>query len=352
MRLSEPHNTRSCQLRFRGSRSGGVWDRLSPNENAEEAMIEHMFDRTDGAELVERAGVLALVNAAGRDVDWYRIARTIGDVGGALKIIHGEWSGFEDHEARELHEFAAGADGDLDRYSSLIEEQEASGARCVTVLDPDYPINLREIFNRPPFLFVRGQLLPADNRAIAVVGTRDASPDGLGQASRLATALAEDGVTVLSGMARGIDTTAHNAALAAGGRTVAVMGTGIMRRYPAENRHLADQIEANGALVSQFWPDAPPTRYSFPMRNIVTSGLSLGTVVIEASKTSGAKSQARHALEHGKLVFLVRSLVLGEEWARDYVERRGAIAIDDVDDVLRQLVRLSELATVDQLRLS
>src|SRR5690606_11165068 len=159
------------------------------------------------------------------------------------------------------------------------------------------------IYNPPPFLFVRGSLSAADERSIAIVGTRRASAAGLEQARWLASSLAKEGVTVLSGLARGIDTAAHRAALDGGGRTVAGMGTGINRRYPAENSELADEIERQGALVSQFWPDAPPTRKSFPMRNVVMSGMALGTVVVEASSTSGAKMQARLALEHGKLVF-------------------------------------------------
>ena len=301
----------------------------------------------------EQCAVLALVRAAGSEWPWHRIAEAISDVGSALAIIHGEWTGFEGRDAVELHDIAskAHAGETLEEVRSLIEEEEAAGSYLLTVLDSDYPVNLREIYNRPPFLFVRGSLTPADDRAIAVVGTRQASQEGLDQAARLAAALAKEGVTVLSGMALGIDTAAHQAALASGGRTVAVMGTGIRHRYPKQNQHLAGQIEESGALVSQFWPDQPPAPFRFPMRNIVMSGMSLGTVVVEASSTSGAKSQARHALEHGKRVFLLRSLVLRETWAKDYVEKRGAIAVEDVEDVLDELVALSQVDEVEQLRL-
>jgi DNA processing protein len=149
--------------------------------------------------------------------------------------------------------------------------------------------------------------------------------------------LAEKCITVVSGLARGIDTAAHRAALAADARTIAVLGTGITRCYPVENQDLAEEITRSGALVSQFWPTSPPSKYTFPRRNIVTSGISQGTVVIEASSTSGAKMQARLALEHGKKVFLVQSLVITQPWARDYVDRRGAIEVADVDEVSRQL---------------
>lgn len=128
---------------------------------------------------------------------------------------------------------------------------------------------------------------------------------------------------MISGLARGIETEAHTATLEASGRTIAVVGTGILRTYPRENAALADRIAQNGAVVSQFWPDAPPTKYSFPMRNAVMSGISQGTAVIEASATSGAKMQARIALEQGKRAFLMASLVTREEWAQRYLGRGG-----------------------------
>jgi DNA processing protein len=211
------------------------------------------------------------------------------------------------------------------------------GARLVTVLDDGYPANLRLIPNLPPFLFCRGELRDQDARSVAVVGTRKASDTGIGRAARMSRLLAERGVTVVSGLARGIDTAAHRAALAAGGRTIAVLGTGITRCYPAENRDLAEEITASGALVSQFWPTRPPGKDTFPRRNVVTSGISQGSVVIEASSTSGAKMQARLAIEHGKKVFLLHSLVTSQPWASDYVGRRGAIEVADVDEVVARL---------------
>lgn len=146
----------------------------------------------------------------------------------------------------------------------------------------------------------------------------------------LAAELGGAGVTVLSGMARGIDTAAHSATLEAGGRTIAVMGTGITRCYPAENANLAERILERGALVTQFWPTAHPARYNFPRRNVVMLGMGQGTVVVEATRTSGAKMQARLALEHGKRVFLLRSLVTSQAWGRDYVGRR-ALEVESAD---------------------
>lgn len=181
------------------------------------------------------------------------------------------------------------------------------------------------------------------------MGTRKASEQGLEQARALSRELAERGVTVLSGLARGIDAAAHEAALEAGGRTVAVMGTGIERIYPREHGPLGERIAERGALVSQFWPDAPPTRQSFPMRNVVMSGMAVGTIVLEASSTSGARMQARLALEHGKRLFLVRSLVMQESWARRYAEHPATTVVESVEDVLDVLAEMAQ--PVEQLTL-
>ncbi|HEY1568569.1 MAG TPA: DNA-processing protein DprA, partial [Solirubrobacteraceae bacterium] len=140
----------------------------------------------------------------------------------------------------------------------------------------------------------------------------------------------------------GIDTAAHEAALAAGGRTVAVIGTGLHHSYPPENEALQRRIGAEGAVVSQFWPDAAPSRTSFPRRNGVMSGLALGTVVVEASFRSGARLQARLALAHGRPVFLW-SAVLGEPWAREFAERPGVYVVDEAAQVMETVERLDAM---------
>ncbi len=224
-----------------------------------------------------------------------------------------------------------------ERVDAELAAAETVGARLITVLDDDYPTNLRLIPNLPPFLFIRGEVRDKDTRSVAVVGTREASDAGIRRAQRMSKVLVERDVTVISGLARGIDTAAHRTAIDFGGRTIAVLGTGITRCYPAENRELAEEIAIHGALVSQFWPTRSPARDTFPRRNVVTSGLSQGTVVIEASSTSGAKMQARLALEHGKKVFLIQSLVTDQKWAQTYVQKRGAIEVSDVEEVTRHL---------------
>ncbi len=232
-----------------------------------------------------------------------------------------------------------------DRADAELEAAAAHGARMATVLDDDYPTNLRFIHNLPPFLFYRGVLdAHRDARSIAVVGTRNATTDGLDRAHQMARKLAEHDVTIVSGLARGIDTAAHRAALDAGGRTVAVFGTGITRVYPAENTDLVGEIiDTDGVVVSQFFPTAKPTAWSFPKRNEVSSGISQGTVVIEASQKSGARMQARLAYEHGKQVFLVESLATAQEWAKKMLERGRATSVGHFDDLARQLVDADRL---------
>jgi DNA processing protein len=219
----------------------------------------------------------------------------------------------------------------------------------VTVLDPEYPLNLRTIFNLPPFLFYLGRLdTDSDARSVAVVGTREASSEGLKLAAKMSRLLVAQSITVLSGLARGIDTAAHSAALDSDGRTIAVLGSGLRRIYPKENRPLAERIAKRGAVVSQFWLDAAPTTYSFPRRNVTMSGMGQGTVVIEASSTSGAKMQARLALEHGKQVFLIRRLMTQQSWAQSYL-RRGAIEISDVQDIVTRLRSVDEIRNRTQM---
>lgn len=280
--------------------------------------------------------------------DWHGTADVIESARSALRLIRGDWTGFEPDDARSSA-LVEGVDEDsLDEFEDMIERYDAQGVRLLTILDADYPRNLRLVYNRPPFLWVRGTLLPADERSIAVVGTRNASLEGLDQARLLAGQLARREVTVLSGLALGIDGAAHEGALAAGGRTLAVLGTGINTVYPTAHTRLAEQIvETGGALVSQFWPDAPPTRWSFPMRNVVMSGMAVGTVVVEASRTSGAKMQARLALEHGKRLFLVDTLVTREEWAQRYARHPATTVVGSVDDVVDVLAALAQ--PVEQL---
>lgn len=219
------------------------------------------------------------------------------------------------------------------------------GHAVLTVLDDDYPPNLRSIHDRPPLLFVRGRIDEGDERSIAVVGTRRASAVGLGTARDISSGLSSAGYAIVSGLAEGIDTAAHQATLDAGGRTVAVLGTGLRRSYPKSNAALQRRLGEETAVISQFWPDSPPTKKTFPMRNVVMSGFALATVVIEASGTSGARMQARFALGHGRPVFLHREL-LAHGWAREYAGRPRTFVIESAGEIVERVERLTAFDTL------
>jgi DNA processing protein len=278
-------------------------------------------------------------------VDWSLLAREAMRPDGLRTLLSGEITErrASQQNRRGLKQSLAGG-LPIEAMEDNLSAWRENGLALTTVLDDDYPMNLRTISNLPPFLFYRGRLQADDAFSVAVVGTREPSREGIDRATSMARRLAQRGVTVLSGLARGIDTAAHEATLRAGGRTIAVLGSGLFDVYPHENRELADRIAKSGAVVSQFWPDAAPAKYNFPRRNVVTSGLGQGTLVIEASATSGAKMQARLALEHGKLVFIVKSLVDTHDWAKRYV-KRGAVEVRSAGDVIDRLRSVEALRT-------
>ena len=202
----------------------------------------------------------------------------------------------------------------------------------------DYPALLQEIHDPPGILFTRGKLVSADRLAVAIVGTRHASRYGLQQAAKLARSLAQAGVTVVSGMARGIDTAAHRAALEAGGRTVAVLASGVLRPYPPENAELAKEIAACGCVLSETAPTMPPMSGMFPQRNRIISGMTLGTIVVEAADRSGALITARHAWEQNREVFAVPGPVDSRLSKGPHrLIRDGAKLVATIDDVLEEL---------------
>lgn len=211
------------------------------------------------------------------------------------------------------------------------------GARLVTPLDAEYPAPLKNIYDPPLCLYVRGTLVPKDEQALAVVGTRRASHYGMAQAERLSYQVAKAGFTVVSGLARGIDTAAHRAALKAGGRTLAVLGGALDKLYPPENRELAEEIAGHGALLSEFPLGREPDRTTFPYRNRVVSGLAKGVLVVEAGLDSGAMNTAEQALEQGRSVMAVPGRV-DLEGARGphRLIQNGARLVEDLADILKE----------------
>jgi len=290
-----------------------------------------MADRTEAAALI------ALLRAGSRP--WAECAAQVEEAGSAVAVLERARAAAAATEPTTLFGDEP-APAPLEEIAAEIDAWEAEGIRLHTVLDPGYPENLRAVHDRPPLVFVAGSLAPGDVRAIAVVGARRASPRGTRAAAEIAEHLADRGYTVVSGLAAGIDRAAHTAALARGARTLAVIGTGLRRSYPPEHVELQRRIAAECAVISQFWPDAPPSKRSFPMRNAVMSGLSLATVVVEASTTSGSWIQARLALEHGRPVFLLESL-LEHDWAREFATRPGARVIRSPEEVTAHVERLT-----------
>jgi DNA processing protein len=291
-----------------------------------------------------------------KSVDWHLIARTCQSPEALDVVLGGDIPEDSTIATRNLPLLRAALphiDDARARVDAEVEAASTAGARLTTVLDEDYPANLRLIPNLPPFLFYLGDLQERDARSAAVVGTRNATEVGTRRAANMARGLVEKDVVIFSGLAKGIDTAAHAATLDAGGRTVAVMGTGIAAKiYPAQNKPLAARIvDQGGALLSQFWPTAAPATWTFPRRNVVTSGSTMGSIVIEASATSGAKMQARIAAEHGKQVFLIHSLATNEPWAAKMIKDGRAVEVVKLEDVLSRLGTAERVQRAGQQRL-
>jgi DNA processing protein len=215
----------------------------------------------------------------------------------------------------------------------------ADGVQPLSVVDARSPDALRAVHDRPPLLFIAGDAaLVTGSPGIAVVGSRRPTDGGRDAAARLVTEVVDAGGVVISGLAAGIDTTAHRAALAAGGRSVAVIATGHGHTYPAENASLQRLLARDHAVVSPFWPELGPIAERFRRRNGVMSGLSRGTVIVEASARSGTRVQARLALAHGRPVFLFPTL-LAQAWARELARRPGVHVVESAAEVISVLGR-------------
>jgi DNA processing protein len=233
----------------------------------------------------------------------------------------------------------------VDDAARMLDEAAAHGIRVLTLGDDEYPPGLREIPDPPPVLYCRGSIEPQDQRAVAIVGTRLATRYGLRQTERFARDLAAAGVTVVSGLARGVDGVAHRAALDAGGRTIAALAGGLMKIYPPEHGRLADAVAGCGALVAEAAPPMPPLSGSFPQRNRIISGLSLGVLVIEAAERSGALITARHAAEQGRDAFALPGQAdCPQSMGCHRLIQEGAKLVTCVEDVLEELDAMAQLA--------
>jgi DNA processing protein len=215
---------------------------------------------------------------------------------------------------------------------------EAQGIKILTWADEEYPSRLREIEQPPPVLYLRGEYLQDDLFAVAIVGTRKVTPYGRQLTEEIASFLAANGITVVSGLARGVDAIAHQTALKAGGRTIGILGSGVDKIYPPEHRALAEQMMERGAIISDYAVGTPPDASNFPPRNRIISGLSLAVVVIEAAETSGALITAEFAAEQGREVFAVPgSIFAPQSKGTNRLIQKGALPLLTPDDLMQAL---------------
>jgi DNA processing protein len=270
------------------------------------------------------AALVALLRTRSGGGSWRKLTDEILEFGDSRVVwdLHHPPQIFPSPDAEEA---LAGAQHDLQAWQS-------AGLRFVGVEDDDFPQRLLDIMETPPFLFVQGEL-KAEDPGLSVVGSRKASPRGLDMAARIAEFLVRENLTVISGLADGVDAAAHRAALDAGGRTAAFIATGVMRVYPAKHRQLQAEVADRGLVLSQFWPDSPPQKQNFLMRNALMSGYGLATIVVEAGETSGARAQARMAVEHGRPVILTDHVVRSNHWAQALMERPGVHMVSGLRDL-------------------
>ena len=227
----------------------------------------------------------------------------------------------------------------------------AKNIRVMNWEDADYPARLREIAQPPPILYLRGEILEEDAWAVAIVGTRRVTAYGRQVTEEVAAFLAQKGITIVSGLARGVDGIAHQAALKAGGRTIAVLGSGVNRIYPPEHRNLAQSIEKSGAVISDYAPDTPPEGSNFPPRNRIISGLSMATIIIEAGQTSGALITANFALEQGREIFaLPGNIYAPQSKGPNKLIQKGAHPLLQPRDILEvlDLTRITQHKSAQQ----
>ncbi len=225
-----------------------------------------------------------------------------------------------------------------DEIDREIDEILSKEINILTFNSPDYPENLKNIYDPPPFLYVKGSFIEGDKNSVAVVGSRNASEYGIKVTQELSRNLASLGVTIVSGMARGIDSAAHIAAIQGGGRTIAVLGSGIDVIYPPENRRLFESISENGAVVSEYHLGTRPNSYNFPPRNRIISGFSLGVLVVEASPKSGSLITAKLALDQGRDVYAVPGNVYSYKAKGTHsLLKSGAKLVDNANDIVEEL---------------
>jgi DNA protecting protein DprA len=312
---------------------GQPCDRHRPVESA--AAVPTLPQLCDHHAQEERVALLALLaerpalaGQTGGETSWPAIAAEVALHGSAVRL-------WDDLHADTL---TSSDDIALREAATMLQRWHADGFTPVTVLDADYPVMLRSITQLPPLLFLDGNPVPTQP-GVAIVGSRAATQRGRSIAGHLARSLVQQGISVISGLADGIDTAAHQGTLEAGGHPIGVLGTGIDRVYPAgaASAELHRQVATAGTLISQFWPGALPARHHFPLRNITISGLGHAAIIVEAGEHSGTRSLARAALDHGRPIILTDLVADGTDWGRALASRPGVHVAAGTADVLAAL---------------
>lgn len=234
-----------------------------------------------------------------------------------------------------------GTEPDRDAAGKDIDEWRSRGWQILTVLDADYPDRIRSARRPPALLFAAGKLAP-DDYSVAIVGSREASATAMEFAAGVARGLTAHDVTVVSGLAQGVDTAAMTAALELGGRVVGVIGTGIDRSYPAPNAPLQAAIAERGLILTQFLPGFRGAQWAFPARNKTMSAYVQVTVIAEASEKSGTRHQAMEAVSHGRRLVLHRSVATGTSWGRTLADRPDVFVVDTAGEAITQLERIAD----------
>ncbi len=268
-----------------------------------------------------------------------RVKRLLDQFGSAERVFHASLTELEATGMPVVSAQSLAMGKSLELAQQECVKAADAGARVIALCDPEYPPRLKEIYDPPIVLFVRGSVEVLSKPGIAMVGTRHPTPYGIGMAERLATDLAVHGLVIISGMARGVDTASHRGAIAAKGKTVAVFGTGIDVMYPKENTRLAEQILAlGGALISEFPVGTFPAPQNFPIRNRIISGIAAGVLVVEAAEYSGTRITARCALEQNRDVYAVPGNVTNKNsWGPNTLIKQGAKLVATWEDVWEEL---------------
>jgi DNA processing protein len=307
----------------------------------------HDVPASNRPERSETIALLALLRDAPKGMTWSDISTEVRIAGSAVSVLN-QTRGTDGALLPDPELSHA-----LERAASDLAGWEAAGLNLLTVLSEQYPTRLAGVFDCPPFIFTQGRVVP-DDKGMSVVGSRKATSEGLTMARTAARLLAERDLTVIAGLAEGIDAAAHREALALGARTVAVIGTGITRHYPPFNQDLQDEIAVKGLVVSQFYPDQPPTAKTFPMRNGTMSGYGLATIVVEAGEHSGSRIQARKAADHGRPVILSRQVATTTSWGGTMARDPWVTVVSSTDalaDAIDRILDRSGAALVETLGL-